>query len=161
MTKRYARNTKVGVAKSRNEIDQILRRWGADQLQWSEDVKNGRSMLRFVWTHEDTPYCAQFVVKVPSAEEIKEESVDGRTGGFSQTKYDKAMKQRGTVEHRELALLLKAMFVAVEAELISAEQILLPFLEDASGQTIADIVLPNMSKILQRGGVKQLLTKNP
>ena len=159
MARRYAKGTKVGVAKSREEIDRILRKWGADQLQWSEDVKGGKSMLRFLWEFDGAEYCARFVVNVPSEAEIKDESVDGRTGEFSQNKFDQAMKRRGMVEHRELALLLKAIFVAVEAGLIQAEQILLPFLEDRDGQTVAELVLPHMKTIHKRGGVKLLLAR--
>lgn len=157
--KRYARETTVPVASSRNEIDRILTRWGADQLQWSQDNKGGMSMLRFVWEHEGTQYCARFVVNVPTEDEIRAESVDGRTGGFSQSKFDKAMKRRGMVEHRELALLLKAIFVAVEANLIQAEQILLPFLEDQDGHTVAELVVPHLKQIHKRGGVKMLLAR--
>jgi hypothetical protein len=147
------------VASSRNEIDKILTRWGADQLQWSQDNKGGLSMLRFIWEYGGTSYCARFEVKVPSAEEIEEASVDGRNGCFSQAKFDRAMKRRGMVEHRELALLLKALFVAVDSGLIKAEQILLPFLEDSSGQTVADLVLPHMAQIQKRGGIKLLLAR--
>lgn len=159
--KRYAKDTTVTIASSRNQIDDLLRKWGADQLQWSEDTKSGTSILRFVWEHEGTPYCAQFKIQAPSAEEIEEESVDGRNGSFSQVKYDKAMKRRGMTEHRELFCLIKAMFVAVDAGLISAEALLLPFLEDNNGQTMADIVLPHLAKIQKVGGVKQLLGRNP
>ena len=159
--KKYAKDTSVPIASSRDQIDQLLRKWGADQLQWGEDTKTGASMLRFLWDHEGTTFCAKFKIQAETDEELRENSVDGRNGQFSQTKYDKALKRRGMVEHRELFCLIKAMFVAVNAGLISAEALLLPFLEDGTGATIADIVLPNMNKILQRGGVKQLLTKNP
>ena len=50
--KRYAKDTTVTIASSRNQIDDLLRKWGADQLQWSEDTKSGSSMLRFIWEHD-------------------------------------------------------------------------------------------------------------
>jgi hypothetical protein len=154
---RYAKKTQVGVAKSRGEIDQILTRWGADQLQWSDDLKGGQAMLRFVWEHEDVPYIAKFVIKTKTEEEIREIAVDGRSGRFSKTKFDDLMRRRGMVEHRELALLLKAIFVAVEAEIITAEQVFLPFLEDVTGATVAELVLPHLAKIQKKGGVKLLM----
>ena len=155
--RRYAKETTVTVASSRNQIDDLLTRWGADQLQWSQDNKGGKAMLRFIWEHDGTSYCARFEIKVPTEKELEEESVDLRNGEFSQTKYDKALKRRGMVEHRELFLLLKAMFVAVDSGLIKAEQILLPFLEDKSGMTIADVLLPQLPKIQGKGGVKLLM----
>jgi hypothetical protein len=154
---RYAKKTQVGVAKSRGEIDSILTKWGADQLQWSDDLKNGQAMLRFIWEHDGTEYVAKFVIKTKTEQEIRELAVDGRNGRFSKTKFDDLMGRRGMVEHRELALLLKAIFVAVDAEIITAEQVFLPFLEDHTGMTVADVVLPHLAKIHQRGGVRLLM----
>lgn len=154
---RYANDTTVSVSKSRGEIERVLRVWGANQMQWSDDFDGGRAMLRFIWVHEGTSYTARFTVNVPTTKEIREEALDGRTGKFSQAKYDKAMERRGMVEHRELALLLKAIFVAVDCKLITAEQVFLPFLEDATGRTVSECILPEMPKILKRGGTRNLL----
>lgn len=158
--KRYAKDTTVTIASSRNQIDDLLRKWGADQLQWGEDTKKGTSCLRFVWEHEGTPYCAQFRIQAETEEEIRELSVQATTGRFLQVKFDKALKRRGMVGHRELFCLIKAMFVAVDSGLITAEALLLPFLEDDQGSTMADIVLPHLAKIQKVGGVKQLLARN-
>lgn len=157
MGRKYANDTSVPVSKSRGEIEKLLRVWGANQMQWSDDFEGGKAMLRFIWEHEGTNYTARFVVDVPTAKEIKEESLDGRTGKFSQAKYDKAMERRGMVEHRELALLMKAIFVAVDCGLITAEQVFMPFLEGQDGRTIGECVLPELAKILKRGGTRNLL----
>lgn len=157
MGRKYANDTSVAVAKSRGEIEKLLRVWGAAQMQWSDDFDGGRAMLRFIWEYGGTSYTARFTVSVPTAEATRKEAIDGRSGAFSQRKYDKAMERRGMVEHRELALLLKAIFVAVEAGLITAEQVFLPFLEDVSGRTVSECVLPELSRILRRGGTANLL----
>jgi hypothetical protein len=157
MGRRYASDTSVSVSKSRGEIENVLRVWGAKQMQWSDDFDGGRAMLRFIWEREGVTYTARFTIGVPTKEDIREESLDGRTGRFSQSKYDKAMSRRGMVEHRELALLLKAIFVAVDCGLISAEQVFLPFLEDQYGVTVSDRVLPGLAQMLKKGGTKNLL----
>ena len=158
MGRRYANDTSVSVAKSRGEIEKLLRAWGARQMQWSDDFDGGKAMLRFIWDNDGTQYTARFEVDVQTAAEIKEEAVHATTGRFLQAKYDKAMERRGMVEHRELALLLKAIFVAVERGLITAEQVFLPFLEDQYGFTVSDRVLPGLAKMLKKGGTKNLLT---
>lgn len=156
MPRRYASQTAVSIAKSRGEIDKTLRRWGADQLQWSDDFKGGHAMLRFIWEHEGTSYTARFLLKLSTEEELRKESVDGRSGQFSQTKFEKAMSRAGMVEHRELALFIKAVFVAVEAGIITAEQVFLPFLEGMNGVTVAEAIIPQLPKLAQFSAVKLL-----
>lgn len=157
MKRKYASDTSVQVSKSRGEIEKLLRIWGAKQMQWSDDFDGGNVMLRFIWEHGGASYTARFVVDVSTAQEIKDESRDGRTRKFSQVKYDKAMDRRGMVEHRELALLMKAIFVAVDCGLITAEQVFLPFLEGQDGRTVGECILPELAKILKHGGAKNLL----
>jgi len=155
--RRYASDTSVSVAKSRGEIEKLLRVWGANQMQWSDDFDGGKAMLRFIWEHDGASYTARFTVDVPTKAEIEKESVHATSGRFLQTKYDKAMERRGMVEHRELALLLKAIFVAVDCGLITAEQVFMPFLEGSDGMTVSERILPELANMLKRGGTKNLL----
>jgi len=157
MGRKYARETTVPVAKSRQEIDTVLRKWGANQLQWSDDYENGRAMLRFLWKHGDDSFIARFSIQMPTDSQLREECVDGRNGDFSQTKYDKATKRRGMIEHRELALFIKAAFVAVEAGIIPAEHIFLPFIEGGDGMTVAEAIMPRLGVMLQKGSATALL----
>ena len=161
MTKRrYASDTAVGVGSSRNDIQRVLEKFGATQLQWSDDFKNGVSMIRFLWECDGATYCARFEITAQTDEEMRAEAKDGRNGQFSQSKYDTIRKRRGMVEHRELFLFIKALFVAVEAGIVKAEAVLLPFLEDKTGQTVADQVLPHLKK-LHTGNALRLLERNP
>lgn len=158
MTRKFARKTTVAVSKSRAEIDKCLRDFGADQLQWSDDFKNGHAMLRFIWRNDGVDYLARFNIRVPTEEEMRKEPhvIDGRSGQVSENKLKEALERRGMVEHRELALFIKAAFVAVEAGIIAPEQVFLPFLEGADGVTVSERVLPQMHEML-RGKQQRLL----
>lgn len=153
----YASDTTVSVAKSRGEIEKLLRTWGANQMQWSDDFNEGQVMFRFFWKHGDQEYTARFMLDLPTADALRETCVHARGGRFLQSKFDKEMERRGMVEHRELALLLKAIFVAVERGIITAEQVFLPFLEGADGVTVSERILPVLSKLLTPRGSKALL----
>lgn len=158
--RRYANETSVGVGSSRNDIQKVLEQFGATQLQWSDDFKNGISMIRFLWEHEGATYCARFEIAAQTDAQMREDAKDGRNGNFSQSKYDTLRKRRGMVEHRELYLFIKALMVAVEAGIVKAEAVLLPFLEDKTGQTVADQVLPHLKK-LHTGSALRLMERNP
>lgn len=148
MKRKYAEKTTVPIAKSRGEIDKLLRSWGALGVQWTDEFEAGRMALRFTWVHDETRYQARFLVDLEATEDIREQSHHLHTGAFSRNKFEKAMDARGRQEHRMLLLLLKAAFNAVDAGVMSAEQFFLPWIEDATGQTVAEQILPEMKKLL-------------
>jgi len=159
MPRRYAATTNVAISKSRAEITATLRRFGAFQWQWTDDATNFRAMLRFMWEHDAVAYSARFTLQFPTETELREspECIDGRTGLPSESKVAKYLERIGMVEHRALALWLKACFVAVEEGIIEATQVFLPFLEDAQGSTVSEIVIPRLNYMLALGGAKNLL----
>lgn len=156
MTRRFAEDTAVPVAKSRGEIDRLLREWGADGIQWADDFRNDRAVLRFVWTRDGKSYLARFGIGLPSAKDLERHAIDGRTRRVSQAKLDALLAQRGKREHRLLLLWLKAALNAVDAGLVSAEALFLPFFEDHDGQTVAEVALPRLPGLLA-GGAARLL----
>lgn len=156
MTRRYADGTAVPVARSRGEIDKLLREWGADGIQWSDDFKRDLVQLRFLWTSGERQYLARFAVQLPTAEELEPQARDGRNGRVSKPRLDKLMADRGKQEHRLLLLWLKAALNAVAAGIVSAETIFLPFFEDADGSTVAEVALPKLAGLLT-GGAARLL----
>lgn len=157
MSKRYATETSVRSAKSREEIDSLLRQWGCHQIVWADDFREGRVLLRFIWEHEGIEYIARFPLSLPTDDEIRKIALHGNTGCFLQSKFDRLCGKRGWAEHRQLLLWLKATFNAVEAGIIEAACVFLPFIEDAEGVTFSERVLPNLPKMLERGGVSNLL----
>jgi hypothetical protein len=160
MARRYAEKTAVPIGRSRGEIDHLLRQWGCLGIQWTDAFDQGRVALRFVWERGDTKYMARFTLNLPTDEDLKKEAVDQRSASrqISEGKLRKLQDGRGRSEHRVLLLWLKAAFNAVEVGIVSAEEIFLPFLEDANGKTFAEIAIPRLPDLLQGSATKLLGT---
>lgn len=154
---RFAEGTSVSMGKSRGEIDDLLRAWGCNGVSWLDDYEAGVVQLQFRWKRDDLVYLARFSLRLPSEAALRERAIDGRTKRFSQTKLDALRKANGQQEHRVLLLWLKAAFNAVDAGIVDAATIFLPFLVGADGQTVADVAVPKLAKLL-RGSAMQLLS---
>jgi hypothetical protein len=150
--------TTVAVSRSREQIDDILRKWGVTGIQWEDDYENGLSQLRFRWKREDgTELVARFRVDLDSDETLRELAIDQRNGQFSDKKYDRVKAERGKREHRVLLNLLKNMFEAIEEGIMPAEALLLPWLEDATGKTVYDKIEPQLHQLASQPLVKALV----
>ncbi len=140
--------TGVSVSKSRDEIDGILKAWGVVGIQWEDDLEGDIVNLRFRWKREDdSQLVARFSISLEGDEEIRELAIDGRSGKFSENKYEKLKQEQGKREHRLLANFLKNAFEAIEQGIIPAEALLMPWLEDSSGKTLYDRIEPIMGQL--------------
>ena len=157
MNHTYAKTTNVGIGRSRGEIDKLLRQWQCRAIQWTDDFVKGIVTLRFHWEHGEKYYTARISLQLATDEALREQAKDGRTGKFNPNKLAKLQQSRGQQEHRILLLWLKAAFNAVEAGLISAEVIFLPFLEGNDGQTVAEIALPRLQNLITATSATALL----
>lgn len=146
--RRFAEKTQVPISRSRGEIDQLLREWGADAIQWSDDLKNNKVMLRFLWTWQDHQYVARLTIGLPTAKDLEKNAINKKTGGISQSKLNALLTGRGRQEHRVLALWLKAAFNAVAAGIVTAESLFMAFFEGKDGQTLGEVALPKMPLLL-------------
>ena len=158
--RRYAQDTSVPVGRSRGEIDTLLRQWGCKGVQWTDEFEEGRVSLRFMWEHEGNKYMARFNVCLPTDDDLIKDAVDGRDRSgktISANKLEKLHQSRGQSEHRVLLLWLKAAFNAVEAGIMTAEELFLPFLEGKDGRTVAEVAIPRMADLLS-GNASRLLT---
>ncbi len=153
---KFAKNTAVAVSKSRAEIDSLLRQWGCDGIQWTDDFRQGVVQLRFIWKHDEVQYRARIEVALENDETTRQIAVDGRNGKFSPTLYAKLSAEKGKREHRVLLLWLKAALNAVDDGIVAAEAIFLPFLEDKSGRTVAQVVGAQMHELLKGSAIKLL-----
>jgi hypothetical protein len=148
-TRAYA-NTTVAISKSREAIDEIIRKWGVVGIQWEDDFDIGYSSLRFRWkrdNEEQSELVARFRLDMESEEALQELAVDKRSGQFSDKKYDRLKADRGKREHRILLNLLKNMFEAIEEGIMPAEALLLPWIEDSTGKTVYEKLEPNLNQL--------------
>lgn len=123
----YAKTTRVPVSRSRAQIDDVLRKWGCDQIGWRDDFKRGIAIIEFVWEHEGADYGARLKLVLPESD------------------------QEIRASYRVLLLWLTACFNAVDAGLIDAETIFLPFLVGPDGKTVAETALPRMKLMISSG----------
>jgi hypothetical protein len=153
---RYAQQTQVPVERSRAEAAKHLQRLGASGVQWTDDWREGKVTLQFYWTRENRDYLARFTIHLPDDEVLREECVDLRNGSFSESKYQKALASLGRQEHRTLVLWLKACVHAIEEELISPEQVFLPYLVTRKGTTVGEEVAGSYDMLVAKGPVALL-----
>lgn len=141
-------NTTVAVSKSREQIDEIIRKWGVTGSQWEDDYEKGFATLRFRWKREDeSELVARFRVDLDSDEELRALAIDKRNNQFSEKKYERIRLDRGKREHRILLNLLKNMFEAIDEGIMPAEALLLPWLEDSEGMTVYDKLEPRLGQL--------------
>lgn len=153
--RRFAEDTSVPVARSRAAIDALLRDWGCTGLGWSDDFDAQRAALRFRWTHEGVEYLARFVVQLPDDAALKKTM---RASYPTRKQLDDYREQRARQAYRVLLLWIKAALNAVDAGLVSAASVFLPWLEGADGRTVAEVALPRLTQLLQ-GSATRLLTE--
>ena len=154
--RRYAEDTAVPISRSRGEIDTLLRAWGAQGIQWTDDFEHDRVQLRFLWPRGEQRFMARFTLHLPTRVELEPEAIDRHTRRISPGKLQALLDGRGRREHRVLALWLKAALNAVDSGLVEAETIFLPFLEDRNGHTVAEIALPKLDLLLKGSGMRLL-----
>lgn len=159
MTRRYAEDTSVPVAKSRGEIDELLRSWRATGIQWTDDFDVDRVTLRFRWPTDGVTYLARFGIRLRPAKELRTKAMMSR--GISESRFRDLMARRGRSEHRVLLLWLKAAFNAVDAGIVSAETLFLPFLEGTDGQTVAEVATPHLAGLLSGSAARLLGAGGP
>lgn len=156
----YAEDTAVPVGKSRSEIDKLLREWGCDGIQWTDELSSDRVMLRFVFARlvdgEAHRFMARFGLTLESEKKIRQRCTY-RGYKLAEAKYRQAMDRRGAKEHRLLLLWLKAAFHAVQAGLVTPEVLFLPFLEGKDGQTVAEVAVPQLGTLLKGSAGRLLL----
>lgn len=129
---RYAKNTSVPIAKSRGEIQKLLRDWGCSRISWEDDYDEEEATLRFVWYRDEVPFPARFRLNLDPGE------------AMTKTQHDQFQRS----SHRVLLIWIKAALNAVEAGLVSAEAVFLPWLEGYDGRTVAEVALPQIEKLL-------------
>jgi hypothetical protein len=148
MKNHYAQNTSVSVEKSQQEVQNILRKYGADAFGVME--RKDIAYLMF----EYNGLMIQITVPLPKKEEfIKTDTGRSRKNNQAEQAYEQAIRQRW----RALVLAVKAKLEAVESGISTIEKEFLAFVMMPDGKQLSDHLLPQLLQIASTGRVPKLL----
>ena len=77
MRRRYASTTIVPIAQSRGDIDKLLRHWGADSIQWTDQFSSDRVTLSVSAKHLSAAAAAAQQLQAAHIEEVRTELESG------------------------------------------------------------------------------------
>lgn len=149
MTGRYAEGTTVAPEKSRMEIEQILRRYGATELASGWD----HSRVALMFTAHDRR--VRFDVPMPSIDDMP--TVDGRGTRLTPAKRIEKQDAEERRRWRALALAIKAKLEVVESGIAEFEDEFLAHIVVPDGRTVGQHVRPGIEETYESGTLRPLL----
>lgn len=151
MPVRYAANTEVSSARSREEIERILTRYGADQVMVGIDRTSAIFGFRIHGR------LIRYTLAMPDRDSDEFRLTPSRRWKRSekdqQDAYEQAVRQRW----RALALVIKAKLEAVEAGITSIEAEFLSATSLPSGETVSDWIEPQIKEAYETGQMPESL----
>lgn len=151
---RYAERTEVPSARSRDEIERTLERYGATAFAYGWD--NGTATIMFeIGTPRGTRR-VRFRLPMPDRrgrEFTKTPTGRARPDSAARAEYDRAVRQRW----RALALVIKAKLEAVAAQVSTIEEEFLAHVLLPSGATVGEWAAPQLEAAYGRGEMPALL----
>jgi len=148
MKTHYANSTSVSVEKSQQEVQRILRKYGAERFGVMEDRTSAFLMFEY------NKLMIQITVPLPDKKEFM--STDsGRSRKLIQVEqaYEQAIKQRW----RALVLAVKAKLEAVESGISTLEKEFMAFVMMPDGKQLGDHLIPQLLQIAESGKMPKLL----
>lgn len=144
---KYANKTEVSQEKSRMEIEQTLRRYGADAFSYGWQESSAMIAFRACDRH------VRFTISMPvkGDEEFthykRGSSVHERTAEAAEREWEQACRQRW----RALALVVKAKLEAVDAGISEFESEFLANIVLPNGDTVAEQIKPYIQQAYIEG----------
>lgn len=156
MNRRYASKTKVSSLQSRNEIERLLERYGADHFLYANTPTEAVIGFRI----ESLPI--RITLPLPDQTDFEFTTRGGssrpvaRTPAQQQSAYQQAIRQ----SWRALALVLKAKLEAVDAGITTIEHQFLPNILLPDNTTIGDRLTAQLPQIVSGHPPPMLLPPN-
>ncbi len=148
---RYAASTSVSSERSRAEIEQILKRYGADQFAYGWDQSD--AMIQF----RAHGRLVRFVLPLPdrNAREFTHTPVSGqrRQEPAAEKEYEQAVRQRW----RALVLLVKAKLEGVASGVVTFEEEFLAHTVLPDNSTVSEFMEPQIELAYTTGRMPQAL----
>lgn len=155
----YAENTEVPADRSRAEIDRLITKYGADQFLYGWSGDEARVGFRM---HGKM---IQFSLLMPSQTDKRFTHYrHGRSGNLVQRTPEAARKeweQSTRQKWRALALVIKAKLEAVESGITTFETEFLAHIILPNGQTVGQVMLPQIETAYENGKMPPLLGWEP
>ncbi len=148
---KYAEQTTVSADRSRNEIERILQKYGADQFMygWDKDkaLLQFRAEGRFV----------KFVLVMPDRHDREFTHTPSRDTQRSDEQAQKAWEQATRQKWRALALVIKAKLEAVESGITEFEAEFLAHVILPDGLTVGEWIIPQVQGAYDSGEMPKML----
>lgn len=151
MGAKYAENTNVSAAASRDEIERTLTRFGASQFLYG--WKDGAAVIGFVAHGRQV----KFVLPMPDRNDPEVIYTPERRTVRSKDQQEKVYEQMTRQKWRALAACIKAKFAAIEAGISVFER---EFFYDTvlpNGQTVGEYLLPQVNAAYETGKMPPML----
>ena len=142
---RFAANTSVPVERTRQEIESVLRRYGADQFV--SGWENGRAMLGF----RVQDRLVRFELPLPRESDYKWK--------WNATDLQKAkqINQDERQRWRALLLVIKAKLEAVESKIATFESEFLAHIVLPNNRTVGEMLIPQLATVYATKTMPKLL----
>lgn len=132
----YAERTSVSPEKSREEIEKILKRYGATGFAYGWEETSALIAFKLKDRH------IRFTLKLPERKQAR-----------SQAAWEQSTRQRW----RSLALIIKAKLEAVESGIVTIEEEFLAHIILPDNKTVGDWIKPQIEQAYINGNMPKLL----
>jgi len=146
--KRYAERTSVPVDRSKNEIEHILKRYGAAEFGYATRGNKAAVMFSANSKH------LRFVLPLPDRNEVSKTPRGRQRKSNSQ---DEMLAKETRRRWRALTLEIKAKLESVETGIAVFEQEFLAQIVLPGGRTVGETIMPGIEEAYRTGHVAGLL----
>lgn len=157
MAARYAAETSVSVAASRDEIERTLRRYQADAFGYSTD--GARAVVAFRVANRHVRF--QMTMPDPAADEFNIYKQGSKTWRRAEGVPEKMWEQACRQKWRALHLVIKAKLEAVSAGITTIEDEFLAHTVLSDGTTVGEVMKPKIDEHYRVGGPPNLMLDGP
>ena len=144
---RYAEKTSVSAHRSIEEIDRILKRYGATQFITGRDDEGHKAIISFRISN----IAYKLEIPIPDKSEFAFSGTGYRKRKRTPLQIEQAWEQAYRQRWRAMALVIKAKLEATTAGISSIEQEFMPNIMLPGNITVKDYLIPQLNQSLESG----------
>lgn len=139
----YAADTSTSVEKTRAELENVIRKFGADAFAYAMDGK--QAMIQFRAKGKQV----RFVLPLPNPDERRftQSSTGPRASDVAYAKWEQGCR----AAWRALFLVVKAKLVAVESSIVAFDSEFMAYIVLPNGRTAGEEILPMIDEAYSTG----------